>query len=338
MRTTTWLIAIGLITAACGSVTGQDPDASTTPTADAAVNTTDGGDTTPPETTIDSGPDAIVNATMAEFTFSSSEPNSTFQCRLGAAPFSNCTSPHQVVVGEGDQTFEVIATDASGNADPTAAQHQWTVDLTNPTITLNGPASPTPDTNATLTFSADEAVSFECDIDGGGYISCTSPVSYMSLAPSTMHTFSVRATDAAGNQATETHQWTIQDPCSPYLVEAEDSSQVIQSAGWSVFSGGVLHNGQGLGTTSSDSNASVSLDFYGNGLTVYYENGPNRGKFTVSIDGTVLATIDGNAADFNFQVPAVIATNLALGDHTMVLQCVSGTGYCSPDYFGITCN
>ncbi|HET9324387.1 MAG TPA: hypothetical protein VFO03_10955, partial [Gaiellaceae bacterium] len=50
-------------------------------------------DTTPPVTSISSGPPAVTNLTSASFTFTSNEPGSTFQCRLDGAAFAACTSP-----------------------------------------------------------------------------------------------------------------------------------------------------------------------------------------------------------------------------------------------------
>src|SRR5439155_21835013 len=51
-------------------------------------------DLTAPDTTIDSNPsDPSGNATPA-FTFSSSEPGSTFECRVDGGSWSSCTSPH----------------------------------------------------------------------------------------------------------------------------------------------------------------------------------------------------------------------------------------------------
>ena len=51
---------------------------------------------------------------------------------------------------------------------------------------------------AVLTFSANEPASFACSLDGAAYASCTSPLHYADLDPG-WHTFSVRATDTAGN-------------------------------------------------------------------------------------------------------------------------------------------
>jgi hypothetical protein len=85
-------------------------------------------DTTPPDTTITSGPLGIVKSRDATFTFSSTEPDSTFECSLDGAAFSACSSPKQYTgLADGTHTFEVKATDAAGNADSTSASRSWKV-------------------------------------------------------------------------------------------------------------------------------------------------------------------------------------------------------------------
>lgn len=51
---------------------------------------------------------------------------------------------------------------------------------------------------AVFSFSADEAASFSCSLDGGSWTSCASPTTYSDLG-SGWHTFAVRATDGSGN-------------------------------------------------------------------------------------------------------------------------------------------
>lgn len=95
-------------------------------------------DTTPPETTIDSGPSGTVTSDSASFTFSASEPGSTFECSLDGTAFSPCSSPQEYSgLADGTHTFEVRATDAAGNTDPTPASRSWTVDTSGaPSYTL----------------------------------------------------------------------------------------------------------------------------------------------------------------------------------------------------------
>src|SRR5215211_5603244 len=49
--------------------------------------------TTPPETTIDSGPSGTISSGDISFTFSSSEAGSTLECSLDSAAYTACTSP-----------------------------------------------------------------------------------------------------------------------------------------------------------------------------------------------------------------------------------------------------
>lgn len=86
------------------------------------------GDTSPPDTVIDSGPSARTKSKLASFTFHSTEPGSSFQCRLDGGSFAPCSSPKTYdKLKKGPHTLEIRATDAAGNADPTPATRSWTV-------------------------------------------------------------------------------------------------------------------------------------------------------------------------------------------------------------------
>jgi hypothetical protein len=85
-------------------------------------------DTTPPDTTVDSGPAGDVPSTTALFSFSSNESGAHFQCRLDAASYAACTSPTSYSgLAAGSHTFSVRAIDAAGNVDPTPAGRTWQV-------------------------------------------------------------------------------------------------------------------------------------------------------------------------------------------------------------------
>jgi serine protease AprX len=62
----------------------------------------------------------------------------------------------------------------------------------------------------TFTFSVNEAATVECSVDGSPWGACTTPTSFTLIAPAAgTHTFTVRATDTAGNVETRppTVQW-----------------------------------------------------------------------------------------------------------------------------------
>ena len=85
-------------------------------------------------------------------------------------------------------------------------------DTTPPDTTIgSGPGDPTTSTSASFAFTSSESGStFQCKLDAGSYAACASPKSYSGLATG-QHTFSVRATDAAGNTdaSPATRTWTI---------------------------------------------------------------------------------------------------------------------------------
>jgi hypothetical protein len=99
--------------------------------ADVSVTNIDDDTPVAPETTITSNPSDPSSSSDATFEFTSSE--STFECSLDGAAFSSCTSPTTYTgLGDGSHNFQVRATDAAGNADPTAASYTWTVDTSSP--------------------------------------------------------------------------------------------------------------------------------------------------------------------------------------------------------------
>jgi hypothetical protein len=169
-------------------------------------------DQTAPQTTITAGPPDPTNDTSASFDLSSDEAGSTFACSLDGAPFAVCGSPADYTALEpGTHSFRVRATDPAGNADPTPAGRSWTIDVTPPETTIDsGPADPTNITSAGFAFSAGEAASFECRLDGGIFAPCSSPHARAGLDEGS-HAFDVRAIDAAGNiDATPArYSWTI---------------------------------------------------------------------------------------------------------------------------------
>ena len=115
-------------------------------------------DITPPDTTITSAPPSVTNSKQASFHFSSSEANSTFECKLDGGAYEACNSGKAYSnLSDGQHTFSVRAKDAAGNVDPSPASHVWTVDATAPTVESTTPADGTTavrrNTNLNATFS-----------------------------------------------------------------------------------------------------------------------------------------------------------------------------------------
>ncbi|WP_052420457.1 Ig-like domain-containing protein, partial [Hyalangium minutum] len=84
-------------------------------------------DTTPPDTTIVSGPESETQNRDATFDFSSNESGVTYECSIDGAAFTACSDPVTFEdVAEGPHTLEVRAKDSVGNVDPTPATASWT--------------------------------------------------------------------------------------------------------------------------------------------------------------------------------------------------------------------
>jgi large repetitive protein len=178
---------------------------------DAAGNTGEASyvwaiDTAAPTVTITGKPSDPSNVKSPTFLFSASE--GLVQCRLDAASFAACSSPKSYSnLADGSHTFTVRATDAAGNTGQ--ASHGWTIDTVAPTVEITrAPANPSNVMSPVFEFSASEG-SVQCKLDAGSFATCTSPKSYSNLGDDT-HTFTVRATDQAGNTGEDSYTWLIE--------------------------------------------------------------------------------------------------------------------------------
>jgi hypothetical protein len=172
-------------------------------------------DTTPPETTIDSGTSGTVTSGVAEFAFSGADAGSdvaSFECSLDAAAFAPCTSPKSFSgLADGPHTFKVRAVDVASNSDASPASSTWTIDTTPPeTIIDTAPSGTIGTTSASFTFHATETATFRCNMDSLGWSDCASPQDYAGLADGP-HTFQVRATDGVSNTdpSPASRTWTV---------------------------------------------------------------------------------------------------------------------------------
>ncbi|HVM17141.1 MAG TPA: Ig-like domain-containing protein [Gaiellaceae bacterium] len=223
-------------------------------------------DTTPPETTIDSGPASTTSETTATFQFRSSEPGSTFQCRLDASTWAACTSPRQYSgLAAGAHRFEVRAIDPAGNVDATPAVWEWTVVVPGPapdTAIASGPSGTVRTNSPTFAFTSDRAAAtFECSLDGSAWAACTSPRTVHVGAG--RHTFRVRAVDGGTVDPTPAERtwWSdglVQNGNFEMPVEGWARQGTYEVAGWkgynaslSVVAGGVAGPGAGRVTRSS---------------------------------------------------------------------------------------
>ncbi len=172
-------------------------------------------DTVKPDTTIISGPTALIASATATFEFTSTESGGTFRCILDAGPAAPCTTPLSLSLADGTHTLKVFAVDTAGNADETPAERTWRVDTTPPETTIDSAPPAISNTGSdTFNFNSDEAavgVSYECRLDGAAsFTACSDPITYTGL-PDGPHSLAVRAKDLAGHvDATPaTYSWVV---------------------------------------------------------------------------------------------------------------------------------
>jgi hypothetical protein len=109
----------------------------------------------------------------------------------------------------GTHTFTVNATDNAGNAADTVTRTYTVIDVTKPTITLTSPAA-----GATYTQNQVVNAQYSCadEAGGSGIASCSGTVANgAALSTSTLgsHTFTVNATDNAGNTHSVSRTYTV---------------------------------------------------------------------------------------------------------------------------------
>ncbi|MBI4745247.1 MAG: right-handed parallel beta-helix repeat-containing protein, partial [Deltaproteobacteria bacterium] len=236
-----------------------------------------------------------------------------FQCQIDTGGYSACTSPKAYTgLTAGSHTFDVRATDSAGNTDSTPATYTWTIDTTAPDTTITAqPSNPSNSTSASFSFTSTETGSiFQCQIDSGGYSSCTSPASYTVAEGS--HTFDVKTTDAAGNTdpTPATYTWTIDvtAPTIPTGLSATVISDTRIDLSWTAatdangVSGYKIYRG---GTYLATSTTTAYSDTTGSGGTAYtytvsaYDAAGNESAQSSSAGGTTKGTNTSGAISGN---------------------------------------
>ncbi len=157
--------------------------------------------TTPPETTIASGPEVATNDATPSFGLGADEPGASFECRVDAEAFAACGQTFTTAaLPDGPRVIEARAIDPAGNVDPTPASRALVIDTAAPETRIDAGASGLSRAAVqTFVFSSSEAgSSFECSVDGAAFAACAAPFSTAALADGG-HVFAVRAIDRAGN-------------------------------------------------------------------------------------------------------------------------------------------
>ena len=196
-------------------------------------------DTTPPPPPAITGPSNPSNSSSASFVFADADPSVTsFHCRLDGNGFPACANPQMFAdLADGTHTLRAIAVDAAGN-ESSVSSYTWSIDTKpppQPTI-VSGPPQPSGASDGQFAFSDPEAgVGYRCQLDGGSFLACSNPQTYVGLADGT-HTVVAEAVDAAGNvsEPTAPYPWLI-DTVRP-VVALTDKPDAVTSRTNATFS------------------------------------------------------------------------------------------------------
>ncbi|MBZ0234606.1 MAG: Ig-like domain repeat protein [Deltaproteobacteria bacterium] len=155
-------------------------------------------DTIAPTATVTAGPSGPTSDSTPTFSFTTAGAPTVTECRVGTGAFAPCSATFTpAALADGAHTFEVRVRDAAGNTGN--ATRAFTVDTVAPTVTITGgPSGPTGDSTPTFTFTTGGSpASITCAV-GGQSGACTTSFTPSAL-PDGSYTFTVTATDAAGN-------------------------------------------------------------------------------------------------------------------------------------------
>lgn len=178
-----------------------------------------------PNTTITAHPAAITNQRTVTFEFSADQPNATFHCTLTPGYdvyYQTCTSPFTYTT-DLDTTYTLtVEAQVDYLPDDTPASISWQVDTVPPAQThISGPGAVDNSPSPSIFFYPDVGTTTKCFLDNRPGVTCTSPFNAPALADG-QHTFSVMATDAAGNAEPN-------PPAVFWLLDSTPSDTVIAS-------------------------------------------------------------------------------------------------------------
>ena len=259
-------------------------------------------DYTAPTIALSSTPASITNVKTAGIGVAANEPVTYGYSLDGMA----VASPNLADLSEGSHTFTVTATDPAGNN--STRTYTWVTDYTAPAIELSAmPATLTSATTAGISATANEPATYSYRLDGTAVASPN-----LTNLPEGNHTFTVTATDPAGNSSTKTYEWFI--GLRSYTLAGSTSGSLP---------GSVLSSSSGIRAISDKPSGSWLMEYGGNGSvadssvlnfvaggTVAGANGADEGYWLSRIGNA--DALSGNIAGSS-NIISLSATKLGIG-------------------------
>ncbi|PKO12885.1 MAG: hypothetical protein CVU39_21490, partial [Chloroflexi bacterium HGW-Chloroflexi-10] len=190
------------------------------------------------------------------------------------------------------------------NEEATFTDNEVTYDDVLPDTSINSrPGNPTSSTDAGFTFSGTDSgtgvTSFECNLNGAGFSTCTSPMNYTGLSEGS-HAFQVRAKDGVGNldASPSSYTWVVDHTAPDTTITAKPGDPSISADASFSFTG---DDGSGTGVASFE----CDLDSVGFSPCTSPQNytGLSDGSHTFQVQAVdTLGNTDATPASFTWMV------------------------------------
>lgn len=243
----------------------------------------------------------FLSAEKVEFTIHTPEALE-LSAQLNGANLGVISSPLVLEnLAERSYVFIVAGVDAYGNS-TNSISHSFTIDRTAPVLSFEALYKDGQLTNRSsnnFSFSADESVEFECELNEGGYEPCQSPKDVSGLIDGE-HIFRVRARDRAGNMSAVTEAtWNVDATAPTTSLAAEKVSETQYKFSFT--------------SNEADSSFRCSID----GASEFSCSSPYTAAFSVGSHSFTVHAIDraGNrdpaGASYQIEVQEPITTSLS---------------------------
>jgi hypothetical protein len=184
---------------------------------------------------------------------------------------------------------------SAASIDSASVALAWTLDTVAPHTTFTSqPASNNLTKTASFAFSASESgVTFACKLDSAAYATCASPVTLSSLSNGT-HTYTVRATDTAGNVETSpaSYTWTQQvyNAIALYHFDTSPGATVDSGLYSATYSNGLTDTSTSAGSSAKFAQSRKFIAASSSSMATTYNASLNTTATTMTVEAFVRFT------------------------------------------------